>query len=78
LTALLDKIKPAVDATVFDGERTSKNPAFVDAVAKTHVLQTAVAIRSRSAVLSRLENDHQLKICGAMYNLVGGRVDFFI
>jgi carbonic anhydrase len=78
LTDLLDKIKPAVTATAFDGERTSKNPAFVDAVAKTHVLLTAAAIRARSTVLNKLENDGKIKIFGAMYNLIGGRVDFLI
>src|SRR5579859_7297573 len=40
LTGLLEKIKPAVDATQFSGERSSKNDAFVDAVAATNVRQT--------------------------------------
>jgi carbonic anhydrase len=76
LTDLLEKIKPAVTATSFDGERTSKNSAFVDAVAKTNVKLTIAAIRSRSEVLRNLENDGKIKIAGSMYNLVGGRVEF--
>jgi carbonic anhydrase len=77
LTGLLDKIKPAVEATQYSGERTSKNYAFVDAVAKTNVRLTMDAIRHRSDVLAGLEKDGKVKIVGSMYNLVGGRVDFF-
>ena len=35
LTALLAKIRPAVEATHYTGERSAKNYAFVDAVART-------------------------------------------
>ena len=37
LTGLLARIKPAVAATKFDGERSSKNASYVDAVARTNV-----------------------------------------
>jgi carbonic anhydrase len=77
LTGLLNKIKPAVTATHYDGERTSKNDEFVDEVAKTNVRQTISEIRRRSDVLAALEKDGKIKIVGSMYNLVGGRVDFF-
>jgi carbonic anhydrase len=76
LTELLDKIKPAVTATPFDGARNSKNDAFVDAVAKTNVEQTVADIRRHSQVLAGLEKDGKIKIVGAMYNLVGGKADF--
>src|SRR4026208_1071260 len=39
-TGLLAKIKPAVTATAYTGERTSKNYAFVDAVARKNVEMT--------------------------------------
>jgi carbonic anhydrase len=77
LTGLLNKIKPAVDATHFEGDRTSKNGEFVDEVAKTNVLQTVNAIRKRSDVLAGLEKDGKIKIIGSMYRLAGGRVEFF-
>jgi carbonic anhydrase len=77
LTGLLDKIKPAVDATKFDGERTSKNEAFVDAVAATNVRQAIDEIRRRSDVLAGLEKDGKIKIVGSMYHLVGGKVEFY-
>lgn len=77
LTGLLNKVKPAVSATVYTGERSSKNAAFVDEVAKTNVLRTVNEIRARSSVLAGLEQAGTLKIVGSMYRLVGGRVDFF-
>ena len=77
LTGLLAKIKPAVDATRYEGDRTSKNEAFVDDVAKTNVRLTVNAIRQRSEVLAGLEKEGKIKIVGSMYSLVGGRVEFF-
>jgi carbonic anhydrase len=77
LTGLLNKIKPAVEATHYAGERTSKNGEFVDDVAETNVRLTLDAIRERSNVLAALEKDGKVKIVGSMYRLVGGGVDFF-
>lgn len=76
LTGLLNKIKPAVAATAYSGERSSKNGAFVDAVAKSNVLQTLGNIRARSNLLSGLEKDGKVRMVGSMYHLVGGRVEF--
>ena len=77
LTGLLNKIKPAVDATHYNGERTSKNGEFVDEVAKTNVRLTMAEIHARSNVLAALEKDGKIKTVGSMYHLVGGQVDFF-
>jgi carbonic anhydrase len=77
LTGLLDKIKPAISATTFTGERTSKNPDFVDAVAATSVRRAVDEIRQRSNVLAGLEKQGKIKFVGSMYHLVGGRVEFF-
>ena len=77
LSGLLNKIRPAVDVTRFDGERTAKNDAFVDEVAKSNVRLTVSAIRQRSDVLAGLEKEGKIKIVGSMYHLVGGRVEFF-
>jgi carbonic anhydrase len=76
LTGLLDEIKPAIPATKFTGERTSKNDAFVDAVAATNVRRTVDEIRARSSVLAALEKGGKIKMVGSMYHLVGGRVEF--
>ncbi len=77
LTGLLNKIKPAVNATHYEGERTSKNGEFVDEVAKTNVRLTVAAIREHSDVLAGLEKDGKIRIVGSMYRLTGGSVDFF-
>jgi carbonic anhydrase len=77
LTGLLNKIKPAVGATHYEGERSSKNGEFVDEVAKTNVRLTIDEIRKRSDVLADLEKDGKIKIIGSMYRLASGRVDFF-
>jgi carbonic anhydrase len=76
LTGLLDQIKPAVEATQYTGERSSKNLAFVDAVARTNVQQTITSIRNGSPTLHDLESKGQIKIVGAMYELNGGEVKF--
>ena len=77
LTALLAKIRPAVEATQYSGERTAKNYAFVDAVARKNVELTIVKIREQSPVLRELESSGSIKIAGSMYNLETGVVDFF-
>jgi len=77
LTGLLAKIKPAVSATAYTGERTSKNYGFVDAVARKNVELTIANIRKGSPVLTEMESSGAIKIAGAMYNLQTGVVDFF-
>ena len=77
LTGLLAKIKPAVAATAYTGERTSKNYAFVDAVARKNVEITMANVRKGSPVLAGMESAGAIKIAGAMYNLESGVVDFF-
>jgi carbonic anhydrase len=76
LTALLAKIHPAIDATEYTGERTAKNYAFVDAVARQNVSLTIAKIRENSPVLHELESSGAIKIAGSMYNLETGVVDF--
>jgi carbonic anhydrase len=76
LTALLAKIRPAVEATRYQGERSAKNYEFVDAVARKNVELAMADIRSRSRVLTELETSGGIKIVGAMYNLETGRLEF--
>lgn len=78
LTGLLAKIKPAVAATVYSGERTAKNYGFVDLVAKTNVEMTVADIRKRSPVLAELETAGRIRIVGSMYKLDTGAVDFYL
>ncbi len=76
LTGLLAKIKPAVQATRYDGERSAQNPAFVDAVARKNIELTMADIRRDSPVLAELEREGEIKIVGAMYNLKTGALQF--
>jgi carbonic anhydrase len=76
LTGLLARIKPAISATKFDGEKSSKNAAYVDAVARTNVLLGLDNIRRRSPVLEDLEKRGSVQIAGAMYDLATGMVEF--
>jgi carbonic anhydrase len=76
LTGLLTRIKPAIPETKFEGEKSSKNPAYVDAVARTNVKLAIENIRRRSPVLADLEKKGSIQITGAMYSVANGVVDF--
>src|SRR6476660_248524 len=76
LTGLLARIKPAIPQTKFEGQKSSKNPGYVDAVARTNVKLALENIRRRSPVLADLEKKGSIQITGAMYNLANGVVDF--
>ena len=77
LTGLLARIRPAVEETPYQGERSAKNYAFVDAVARKNVELAMADIRRRSAVLAELDASRAIKIAGAMYNLETGLMEFF-
>jgi len=76
LTGLLARIKPAVATTKFNGEKSSKNAAYVDAVAETNVALMLGEIRQRSPVLADLEKKKSISLVGAMYDLATGNVRF--
>lgn len=76
LTGLLARIKPAIPSTKFDGEKSSKNAAYVDAVARTNVQLTVDNIRQRSPILADLAKKGSIQITGAMYDLKTGIVEF--
>ena len=80
LTALVSKIKPAV-AAVEDPQdpklRNSKNLDFVDRVAKMNVNLTLEDIRTKSPVLNEMEENGEIEIIGAMYDINTGEVTFY-
>ena len=76
LTGLLARVKPAISATEYGGEKSSKNGAYVDAVARTNVLLGLDNIRRRSPILGELEQKKTIQIVGGMYDLVTGSVEF--
>lgn len=76
LTGLLARIKPAIAQTKFDGEKSSKNYDYVDAVARTNVQVAISDIRRRSPVLEDLEKKGSIVITGGMYNITTGEIDY--
>jgi carbonic anhydrase len=79
LTLLLDKIAPAVQSCShhYEGNKTSKNPEFVDLVIQENVKMTVDNIRRRSPVLLEMEQKGEIKIVGAYYDMDNGEVTFY-
>lgn len=77
ITGMLTRIQPAVKRSQnFAGEKTSKNDAFVEYVAKNNVLNTIETIKQRSPILKQMLDSGQIKIVGAYYDLKTGEVAF--
>ncbi|MDH7447327.1 carbonic anhydrase family protein [Aquimarina sp. 2201CG14-23] len=80
LTALLSKIKPAVEAVNEPTDaslRNSKNIEFVNEVAEKNVHMTIENIRKDSQVLKEMEDNGEILILGGMYHIDSGKVTFF-
>ncbi|APY08274.1 carbonic anhydrase [Winogradskyella sp. J14-2] len=80
LTALINKIEPAVHAVeepVDESARNSSNLEFVDAVSKKNIEMTLDNIRNQSVILNDMEKNGEIKIIGGMYNISTGKVEFY-
>ena len=78
LTALLSKIRPAVDdETETTENRSSKNGIFVENVAAINVKRTVNAIKERSTILSQMISNGEIGIIGGMHELSTGEVTFY-
>jgi carbonic anhydrase len=80
LTALISKIKPAVNAVIEPKDpslRNSSNLKFVDEVSDKNVHMTIDNIRAQSPVLKEMEDDGEITIVGAMYDINDGLVTFY-
>ncbi len=78
ITALLNKIEPAVRSASgeFDGDKTSGNPEFVDAVCEHNVKIGVQNIRNGSPILKEMEQNGEIMIVGAVYDMKTGEVHF--
>lgn len=76
LTALLARIKPAVEAVqgFQPAERNSKNHEFVEKVIEQNVRQTVADIHKNSPVLAELEASGKIKVVGGIYDLHTGKI----
>ena len=79
IAPVLANIQPAVDSAgaIFNGNKTSSNPAFVDAVCRQHVKHAMDIIRAKSPILKEMEEKGAIKIVGGIYQIGTGRVDFW-
>lgn len=78
ITALLHKIKPAIDKASSDmGNKNSNDDAFVEKVAELNVFQAMQEIRERSTIIAGLEKEGKAIVVGAIYDVETGVVKFF-
>ena len=80
LTALINKIEPAVEAVKEPADesiRNSKNIDFVNNVAEMNVKMSIENIRNQSPVLVEMEKNKEIQIIGGMYDISNGKVTFF-
>jgi carbonic anhydrase len=78
LSTLLHKIKPAVqeEATTTEN-RNSGNAEFVENVAKLNVRKSIQEILNRSTILKEMVEAGKIGICGGMYDVATGVVEFY-
>jgi len=74
ITALLSKIKPAVEA--IDNPSGEVSAEFIETVNEKNIEMSIERIRQESAILSELEADGSIKIVGAVYDVTSGKVKF--
>lgn len=77
VTALLDKIQPAVRAVSAKSKAAKNSPEFEDEVAAQNVRLVVSQIRSRSPLIKNLEREGKLLIAGGIYHLDTRKVEFF-
>ena len=77
LTGRLAKIKPAVADVSMQGDRSSKNDAFVQMVAEDHVKRTVNDIRAKSPVLKAMADAGEIRIVRAMLDIQTGAVTWY-
>ena len=78
LTALLAKIRPAVDDELTTSEnRNSSNSEFVEKVSVINVKRTVQSILQRSPILKEMIEKGEIGIVGGTHDIKTGQVDFF-
>lgn len=78
LTALLTKIRPAVDDEMTTVEnRNSSNAEFVEKVATINVKRTVKSIMERSTILKEMIDKGEIAIIGGTHDISTGAVTFY-
>ena len=74
ITALLDKIKPAVEAVRKDDQPMDDHA--IEQVAARNVALSIERIRAESPLLAEMEINNEIEIVGALYDVNNGQVEF--
>jgi carbonic anhydrase len=78
LTALLSKIRPAVDdEETITQNRNSSNAEFVEKVSIINVKRTVKSILERSPILKEMIENGEIGIVGGTHDLTTGQVTYF-
>ncbi len=78
LTALLNKIKPAIEQeTETKTERNINNQTFLKNVTVNNVFITVKKIKAQSSILCEMEQSKQIKIIGGLHDIDTGQVTFY-
>lgn len=78
LTALLSKIRPAVeDENTVKENRNSDNSEFVDKVTLLNVKRTMKSIQQRSTILNDMVENGEIILVGGIHELSSGEVTFY-
>ena len=78
LTALLTKIRPAVDEETLTKEnRNSNNSVFVENVSTINVKRTVKSIMQRSTILKEMIESGKIGIVGGTHDISTGEVTFY-
>jgi carbonic anhydrase len=75
ITPLLQKIKPAVDS--IRAKQEEMDDKTIEEVSIKNVQLSLDRIRGESPILAEMEDNGEIKIIGAMYNVLTGEVEFF-
>lgn len=76
LADLMDEIRPAVEGTKTEGEISSKNTKFTNAVITNNAMRTVENIREASPTMAKMEDDGEINIISAVYDMESGKVTF--
>lgn len=71
ITALLSKIKPAVEAI-----KPTETQESIEEVSVKNVQNSIETIKEKSAILREMEANNEIEIVGAIYSVESGKVEF--
>ncbi len=77
ITPMLENLQQALDAvTDITDDRSSANKEFVQKVVEANVQLTVEDVRSQSPILKEMEDNAEIAIVGAIYDVATGKVKF--